>query len=664
MKRKLEGLSAVQIYDELLKTPKNSWTKMISELPAAVKSDLVQILSKKKKECIEGSDNSTLKSNLSTNMAHICEIKTQSLEISNKVNTSNEVNNTQDNNINLYQESLKEEEHISLDKNYDSTEKSNLNDQKLKLSFQEPCNSTTIELNKKFLNLKVSTYSPLYQIISRAMYIAGDDRKILKDANNNEITVKCIQSYLNIWIALVWDNLTLSNSKILGKLNNKILKNLLKNLYKEEIDKLNYDYLISKVAHKHFGTGGNVISPVSSVENKDISVTQDIESITCNSDILNNTINIRFENRLKLRDIRTRNMPSDSYKEFALLREKNFRPSLNTLHDWLNITWNTTYNNGIKDSKVSDIPSGCLQIFSFLINDIISSIVEDALQVALSEIQHEQILNEYKSNEYKCDIKEDSFIKKINELIKISSSTKFDNLLEYYKNLENIKKSSKNNMIELRVDHYLAVITNKINKKDINLLYNSCNPTKSYDLTLSCKNSMIESTVIINRIFELNEVLTSQIVRGSSNWCTGSLKKYEIKDDKISENHQNDNVKQKTDEVNDMFDAILESAIKDCPIDKVFPMGISDNFGMFALTRLRHCIEISQDPEDLTKIFNTIFNEWKVDTSKSEDNESIEIQEAKSISINRVKQLNKYMDIAHKVLAISNLLRKFSEEIT
>ena len=52
-----------------------------------------------------------------------------------------------------------------------------------------------------------------------------------------------------------------------------------------------------------------------------------------------------------------------------------------------------------------------------------------------------------------------------------------------------------------------------------------------------------------------------------------------------------------------------------------------------------------------------------MDTSKSEDDKSIEIQEAKSISINRVKQLNKYMDIAHKVLAISNLLKKFSEEM-
>ncbi|OII75948.1 hypothetical protein cand_002790 [Cryptosporidium andersoni] len=663
MKRKLEGLSAVQIYDELLKTPKSSWTQMISQLPATVKSDLVQILSKKKKECTGSSDNSTLKSNLSTNTAHIYEVKSQSLEISNKVNTSNEVNNVQDNNINLYQESLKEKEHINPDNNYDFTKKDNLDNQKLKLSFQEPCNTTTIELNKKFLNLKVSTYSPIYQIISRAMYIAGDDRKILKDANNDEITVKCVQSYLNIWIALVWDNLTLSNSKISGKLNNKILKNLLKNLYKEEIDKLNYDYLISKVAHKHFVTGSNVISPVSSVENKDISVTQDIESITCNLSTLSNTINTRFENRLKLRDIRTRNMPSDSYKEFALLREKNFRPSLNTLHDWLNITWNTTYNSGIKDSKITDIPSGCLQIFSFLINDIISSIVEDALQVALSEIKCEQILNEYKSNEYKCNIKEDSFIKRINELNKISSSKKFDDLLEYYKNLENIKGSSKNNMIELRIDHYLAVIINKINEKDINLLYNSCNPTKSYELTLSHKNSIIESTVIINRISELNEVLTSQIIRGSSNWCISSFKKYGIEDDKISENYQSDDVKQKTDEVNDMFDAILESAIKDCPIDKVFPMGISDNFGMFALTRLRRCIEISQDPEDLTKILNTIFNEWEMDTSKSEDDKSIEIQEAKSISINRVKQLNKYMDIAHKVLAISNLLKKFSEEM-
>ncbi|KAK6591101.1 hypothetical protein RS030_111926 [Cryptosporidium xiaoi] len=521
-----QGLNCSQIYEELLKCPKDKWIGIINGLPSGIKSELVAILSNKNKK--------------------------DSFINTNKVKTS----------INELEET--------------SNKKIKIENEKAEESPLKQCSSSSFSENTtKLLNeLKISTYSPLSAIISRTMYIAGDLRTILKENNVDETSVRLIQIYLNIWITLLWNSLLNGNNKkkIPNKLSNNIIKKHLSEYYKQEVNKFEHDSMLNKSVHKHVEINQNI-----SEENDFLASENSNGIVKLNDDIaLNNidndeektkdnmvnipinvlSINKRFEYRLKLRDVITRKMSPENYKEFAVLREKNFRSSTNIINEWLSITWSTLYNNGLKDTKISQIPSNSLQLFSFIINDLISSTVEDALKVSYLENNKDNGENEtvYEIKSLKANI--DKIKNRLNRLNLINFD--FDNVIECFTKDDDFSNAPKLNHM-----HYLLAILNRITKIDYILLNYLSKNAGLNGLTISIDT-------IIDKILILNSKLSNQIVRGDLNCINSSQDNIEI----VELDKQN-GINYLSDigfnEEDDMFEAIIESATKEYSISSAFP---------------------------------------------------------------------------------------------
>lgn len=59
------------------------------------------------------------------------------------------------------------------------------------------------------------------------------------------------------------------------------------------------------------------------------------------------------------------------------------------------------------------------------------------------------------------------------------------------------------------------------------------------------------------------------------------------------------------------------------------------------------------------QIFNQLIKEWNKDTTNQDDEESIEIQKTKESCRYCKTQLNRYMNVAYKIIAVSNLIKNF-----
>lgn len=590
---KFQGLNSSQIHEELLKCPKSSWPKIISELPTGIKSELVAILSNKKANLTQ---NNNILGNEDTKESTPKKSKVESLNQDTQISSSpinNKNLNENSSDISIIHPrcvSLETEENMGATVIFENVKQN------------EICSSTvSSHLNKVFQELMVSTFSPINSVISRTMYIAGDVRSFLKNKDCQEKSVKLIQSYLNIWISLFWNSLINQSNKkkISNKLTNSTIKKHLSEYYKQEVSKFDYDILINKSAHRHVGMNPNsengiiqtsdpdITNISSSVKEEDIIHDLDEnESIDYNHNIPSNMmINIdkRFEDRLKLRDIRTKNMSPEIYKEFAMLREKNFRPSINTLQEWLSITWNTSYNNGLKDTKVSQIPSNSLQLFSFILNDIISSLVENALRISYLESSN------VKRGDFKARIQDsNSYFKNCEDLINEVNTHK--ELILGDKNEDfNLQKVDFNKIIDafsknqeeipkLDYIHYILAIIQRLNEVDFKLIENLENkkPNNAF--------SQININLIIEKLFILNSKLTGQIIRGQQNslgGCTtvigGKRRRdsFELQLDfeKCTNNNLN-NIDENDyigNEEDDMFEAIVESATNEFSITNAFP---------------------------------------------------------------------------------------------
>ncbi|KAH8740299.1 hypothetical protein FG386_001574 [Cryptosporidium ryanae] len=543
-----QGLNSNQIYNELLKCPKNKWVGIINGLPSGIKSELVAILSSKNKK------DSPLNSN-------------------NKV----KINNTE------FEEK--------------SNKRLKIESEKVVETQLEQCLTSShafSEDTRKILNeLKISTYSPLGTIVSRTMYIAGDLRTTLKENNLDDTSVRLVQIYLNIWVTLLWNSLFNSNDKkrIANKLSNSIIKKHLNKYYRQEVNKFEHDSMLNKSIHKHVGINQTVNAEndfLSSENSNDIARVNDeitLNNIDDEEKSKNNMINIpintlninkRFEYRLKLRDVRTRKMSPENYKEFAVLREKNFRSSTNILHEWLSITWSTYYNNGLKDTKISQIPSNSLQLFSFLINDLISSIVEDALKISYLEnnIDNNENKMVYELNSLKNKIAE---IKEKMDILDLKNLD-FDKVIECF-----IKNDNFSEVPKLNHMHYLFAILNRITNTD-NVLLNYL-----FNINNSLSKLVIDVETIIGIIITLNSKLSNQIIRGELN-CINSTQESVERIELNKQDESNCLSSVGFSEEDDMFEAIIESATKEYSISNVFPYVSFKKFRLISINTHKRCL--------------------------------------------------------------------------
>ncbi|XP_665149.1 hypothetical protein [Cryptosporidium hominis TU502] len=278
-------------------------------------------------------------------------------------------------------------------------------------------------------------------------------------------------------------------------------------------------------------------------------------------------------------------MSAEIYKEFAMLREKNFRPSINTLQEWLSITWNTTYNNGLKETKVSQIPSNSLQLFSFILNDIISSLVENALRISFLQNSNINLENS------KIPMQDsNNLLQNCNDLI--NEVNKHKESIFGCTNVDfNIQKVDFNQIIDtfsksqdeipkLNYIHYILAIIQRINEIDFKLLEYSeqSNPNNSLP-------SKINADLIIEKLYTLYSKLTGQIIRGQQNSFGGSTTgtggkrkrdSFELSSDfaKCANSdhfHGAEENDYTGNEEDDMFEAIVESATSEFSINNAFP---------------------------------------------------------------------------------------------
>ncbi|KAF7457494.1 hypothetical protein HWI79_1925 [Cryptosporidium felis] len=637
---RFQGLNSPQVFEELLKCPKTSWPMIISKLPTGVKSELVAMLSNRKVTSAHGSE---IPGN---------EEKGENPNKKAKI------------------ENLPQSSHLNLNTE-DDCNSTTLSSAPLKLD--EENQEILSQVNRIFQEFMVSTYSPIGPIVSRTMYIAGDTRKTLKDKDCQEISVKLLQSYLNIWISLFWNSLIHNSGKkkVSNKLTNCLIKKHLSEHYRQEVRKFDFDALINKSAHKHVGINPNTengllntdpdISVISSSINEEGGATDPDENDRIEDETYSinqvsaQNIDKRFEYRLKLRDIRTKNMSPENYKEFAMLREKNFRPSINILQEWLSITWNTAYNNGLKVTKVSQIPSSSLQIFSFILNDIISSLVETALQISYSE-NRELFSEEIASDKITAFQSCEAFKKEVQD--KIKTCTKNGEKGDFLKQIDfnliiNSFSKEEKDIPKLNYMHYMLAIILRVNQIDNNLL-EYLNPSKAGPKT----SLTIQTDLIVEKVYNLYSKLTGQILRGQLNGLGGNASiKHDHPEILDLENSQNDEYT--GNEEDDMFEAIVESATSEFSISNAFPNGIPDEISIYCYLRLKKVIKESKDPEDFTTIFNQLINEWNRNTEDSSDEVSVEIKRTKESSRYCKALLNKYMNVAYKIIAVSNLIKNF-----
>ncbi|KAH8581759.1 uncharacterized protein ELE39_001889 [Cryptosporidium sp. chipmunk genotype I] len=587
---KFQGLSSSQIHEELLKCPKSSWPKIISELPTGIKSELVAILSNKKANLTQNNNLGSENPKENTSKKPKTEFVNQDSQISSSSPIKNQ--NTIENTI-IHPRCIPLETELNMET---AIGLGNVNQGEIFSSSQSFCS------NKIFQELMVSTFSPINSVISRTMYIAGDIRPYLKNKDCQEKSVRLIQSYLNIWISLFWNSLInrSSKKKVPNKLSNNTIKKHFSEYYKQEVSKFDYDTLINKSAHRHVGMNPN--SENDTIQTTDPDITS-ISSTVKEDDVINDldenevveynhnipstmmiSIDKRFEDRLKLRDIRTKNMSPEMYKEFAMLREKNFRPSINILQEWLSITWNTAYNNGLKDTKVSQIPSNSLQLFSFILNDIISSLVENALRI--SYLQNFNI--NLKNSIVPIQEPGDSFqnckdlineVNKHKELIFGSVNEDLNSHKVDFNQIIDTFSKSQDEIPKLNYIHYILAIIQRINDIDFKLLEYSENQ-KFNSLV-----SQINSDLIIEKLYTLYSKLTGQIIRGQQNSFGGSTtitcgkrkrNGFELSSDlEKCANNDNFNGVEENDyignEEDDMFEAIVESATSEFSITNAFP---------------------------------------------------------------------------------------------
>ncbi|KAJ1608359.1 hypothetical protein OIY81_2679 [Cryptosporidium canis] len=609
---RFQGLSAPQIHEELLKCPKSSWPKIISELPSGIKSELVAILSNKRASSSQGSSQSKSES------AKEATLKKPKLESSNQVPQESSPEKTPTPIIHPKCIPLETEA---------GTEGEMSEEVNSKLPYPH--------INKVFQQLMVSTFSPIGSIVSRTMYIAGDVRPFLKNKDCQEISVRLVQSYLNLWISLFWNSLINNSSKkkISNKLTNNIIKKHLSEYYKQEVRKFDYDTLVNKSAHRHAGVNTNSENEVIQVTDAELSAIpssvkvdeeglhqlEESEVIDYDSNIPSNlTIGIdkRFEDRLRMRDIRTKNMSPETYKEFAMLREKNFRPSVNTLQEWLSITWNTAYNNGLKDTKVSQIPSNSIQLFSFILNDIISSLVENALRISYMKNSMSNRETAAKTMNYST-YESLSNCKDLIDVVKEQKESLFDQQGEHldlktvdFNLIIDTFSKSEDEVPELNYVYYIMAMVQRLNEIDIKLI----DTTESSRSSLS--NSKIDLDSFIEKIHSLNSKLTANIIRGQQNSCGGSVIELNEKRKRDSSDPSLD-IERCTNsegfggaddndymgnEEDDMFEAIVESATGEFPITSAFPNGIPDEISIYCYLRMKKVIRESKDPEDFSKV--------------------------------------------------------------
>ncbi|CUV04758.1 unnamed protein product [Cryptosporidium hominis] len=677
---KFQGLNSSQIHEELLKCPKSSWPKIISELPTGIKSELIAILSNKKANPTQ--NNNSVSEDPKENTPK--KSKTEIVNDDSQISSSSPIKGQNQN-----ETPIVHPRRISLEieTNKETTIESEKGNQ------DEIClSSQSLYSNKIFQELMVSTFSPINSVISRTMYIAGDIRPFLKNKDCQEKSVRLVQSYLNIWISLFWNSLINKSKKkkVSNKLTNSMIKKHFSEYYKQEVSKFDYDTLINKSAHRHVGMNSNTengmiqgtdpdITGISSVVKEDdvINDLDENDGVDFNNNNLPSNMMIsidkRFEDRLKLRDIRTKNMSAEIYKEFAMLREKNFRPSINTLQEWLSITWNTTYNNGLKETKVSQIPSNSLQLFSFILNDIISSLVENALRISFLQNSNINLENS------KIPMQDsNNLLQNCNDLI--NEVNKHKESIFGCTNVDfNIQKVDFNQIIDtfsksqdeipkLNYIHYILAIIQRINEIDFKLLEYSeqSNPNNSLP-------SKINADLIIEKLYTLYSKLTGQIIRGQQNSFGGSTTgtggkrkrdSFELSSDfaKCANSdhfHGAEENDYTGNEEDDMFEAIVESATSEFSINNAFPSGIPDEISIYCYLRMKKVIKDSKDPEDFSGIFNKLVKEWNKDTTDLDDEESIEIQKTKESCKYCKIQLNKYMNVAYKIIAVSNLIKNF-----
>ncbi|OII71379.1 uncharacterized protein cubi_00757 [Cryptosporidium ubiquitum] len=675
---KFQGLNSSQIHEELLKCPKSSWPKIISELPTGIKSELVAILSNKRTNFTQ--NNNTL-GNEDTKENTPKKSKVEVSKQDSQISSSPIENKNQTQNLNEI--AIVHPRCVSLETETNMETNTGLES----LNQDQICSlSMSSHLNKVFQELMISTFSPINTVISRTMYIAGDVRPFLKNKDCKEKSVRLIQSYLNIWISLFWKSLINKSNKkkISNKLTNNIIKKHFSEYYKQEVSKFDYDTLINKSAHRQVGMNTNsengiiqttdpdITSISSSVKEEDvINDLDENEGIDYNHNIPSHmmiSIDKRFEDRLKLRDTRTKNMSPEVYKEFAMLREKNFRPSINTLQEWLSITWNTTYNNGLKDTKVSQIPSNSLQLFSFILNDIISSLVENALRISYLEncnLKNSGSKTIMEDSDYSFENCKDlvNEVNKHKEFIFGSINDEFNLQKVDFNVIIDTFSKNQDEIPRLNYIHYILAITQRLNEVDFKLLGHS-----EYQKSNSTV-FQIGMDVIIEKLFTLYSKLTGQILRGQQNSVGGSTtgiggkrkrdgSELLIDLEKCTNNSNlngDDENEYIGNEEDDMFEAIVESATNEFSITNAFPNGIPDEISIYCYLRMKKVIKESKDPED----FSGLVKEWNKDTTDLDDEESIEIQKTKESCKYCKIQLNKYMNVAYKIIAVSNLIKNF-----
>lgn len=607
---RFQGLTSSQIHEELLKCPKSSWPKIISELPSGIKSELVAILSNKRASSVQSghlsrSETPREAASKKTKLESTSQNSQASSSVSSPVKTENLT-------IVVHPRCVPLEADTDTETEKTIGVEGGAHDKKAGISSL----SSSKSLDKVFQELMVSTFSPISSVVSRTMYIAGDVRPYLKSKDCQELSVRLVQSYLNLWVSLFWNSLINNSSKkkITNKLTNNIIKKHLGRYYKQEVSKFDYDTLVSKSAHRHVGI--NTTSETGMVQGADTDLTAAISSSVKGSgeeeeEGLNNfdeneamdydnsihlskmaiSIDKRFEDRLKLRDIRTKNMSPEAYKEFAMLREKNFRPSINTLQEWLSITWNTAYNKGLKDTKVSQIPSNSIQLFSFILNDIISSLVENALRISFiqssrtnGDVQEGSIGSDPEMSFQSCK----DLINKVNKLREsIFHHQDFEDFsiqkVDFNLIIDTFSKTE-NDTPKLNHIHYTIAIIQRLNYIDLKLLDES-DLQKSNPQT----SPKLDTNLIIEKIYSLNSKLTGQIIRGQQNSFGGSATAHseKRKRDTIEESpsdadqsanslsagfggvDETDNIM--GNEEDDMFEAIIESATSEFPITSAFP---------------------------------------------------------------------------------------------